>query len=158
LTQGRGDGIVGDCFHHSDFERLDGGDFFRGDEKLQRSTLPDQAWQALGASPAGHEAESGAAMSEDGVGRCDPAVTGERKIKTSAHAVAFDRGDDGEGIAGDCVHECLSHGGELVGFGPGERGDFVQVGADREELAIARDDQRAELLFQFVFQFVNGDG
>ncbi len=120
LTQRLGNGIVRDCIHQSNFERAGGGDFFRGDEKLQRSALPDQARQTLCTSPAGHEAKCGAAMSEDGVGRGDPAVAGERKIKTSAHAVAFDRGDDGGGIAGDCVHQCLSHGGEPIGFGAGQ--------------------------------------
>jgi hypothetical protein len=100
-TQGFDDGIVGDCIDDSDFERLASGDFFCGDEKLQRSRLPDQAWQALGTSPSGHEAEGGAAMSENCVGRGDPAVTGEREIKTSAHAVAFDRGNNGGGIADD---------------------------------------------------------
>src|ERR1035437_5949343 len=80
------------------------GDFFRGGEKLQRSSLSDQARQALRSSPSGHEAKSGAAMSEDGVGSGDSSVTGEREIEASAHAVAFDGGDGGRGIAGDCVH------------------------------------------------------
>ncbi len=93
-------------------------------------------------------------MSEDGMGRSDSAVTGEREIKTSAHAVAFDRGDDGSGIAGDRVHQRLSHDGELVGLGAAERGDFIQVGADREKLAIARNDQRAQLPFEFAL--ING--
>src|SRR5208337_4814879 len=124
LTQRLGNGIVGDCVHQSNFERARGGNFFRGDEKLQRSAFPDQARQTLRASPPGHEAESGAAMSEDGVGRGDPAVTGEREIKTSAHAVAFDRGNDGGGITGDCVHEGLSHGGELASCGAGQHGVF----------------------------------
>src|ERR1035437_3576687 len=101
LAQRLGNGIVGDCIHQSNFERASGGAFFCGDEKLQRSAFPDQAWQALHTSPSGHEAESGAAMSEDGVGSGDPSVTGERKIKTSSHAVAFDRGNDGGGITGD---------------------------------------------------------
>lgn len=158
LTQRLRNRIVGDGIHHSDFERLCGGDFFRGDEKLERSALADQTRQALRTSPSGHEAESGAAMSKDGVGRGDPAVTGEREIETSAHAVAINGGDDGDGVAGDCVHECLSHGGELAGFGAGQCGDFVQVGADREKMAIARDDQRAELLLQFVFEFSEGRG
>jgi hypothetical protein len=115
------------------------------------SALPDQARQTLRTSPSGHEAESGATMSEDGVGRGDPAVTSERKIQTSAHAVAFDRGDDGGGIAGDCIHECLPHGGELAGFAARQCqcGDFIQVGANRKELAIARDDQWLNFLFQF---------
>ena len=86
-----GNGIVGDRIDHSYFEGSGSGDFFRGDEKFQRSALPDQARQALRASPSGHEAESGTAMSEDGVGRGDPAMTGEREIQSSAHAVAFDR-------------------------------------------------------------------
>ena len=94
LTQRLRNRIVGDGIHHSDFEGSGGGDFFRGDEKLERSALPDQARQALRTSPSGHEAESGAAMSKDGMGRGDPAVTGEREIETSAHAVAIDGGDD----------------------------------------------------------------
>jgi len=97
-------------------------------------------------------------MSENGAGSGDSAVTGEREIKASAHAVAFDRSDDRGGIACDCVHERLSYGGELIGRGSAERGDFIQVGADREKLAIARDDQGAELLFRFVFQIGDGGG
>ncbi len=58
-------------------------------------------------------------MSEDGVGPCDPAVTGEREVKASAHAVAFDRGNDCGGIACDRVHESLSDGGERIGLGAG---------------------------------------
>ena len=105
--------IVRDCIYQSNFERASGETFSAAIKELQRSALPDQARQALCASPPSHEAESGAAMSKDGVGRGDPAMAGERKVEASAHAVAFDRGDDGGGIAGDCVHQCLSHGGEL---------------------------------------------
>jgi hypothetical protein len=162
LTHGLGDGIVRDCINQSDFEGSRGGNLFCGDKKLQRSALPDQARQALRASPSGHEAESGAAMSEDGVGRGDPAVTGEREIKTSAHAVAFDGSDDGDGIARECVHESLPHGGEAIGFGTSQCSDFVKIGADREKLAIARHNKWAAMLpcfvFQIVFQFGDGDG
>ncbi len=89
-------------------------------------------------------------MSEDGVGSGDSAVTGERKIQTSAHAVAFDRGDHRRGIAGDGVHQRLAHGGKLIGFGAGQSGDFIQVGANREKLAIGGDDQRAVLPLEFA--------
>ena len=151
------DRIIGDCIHQSDFEGSDGGDFFRGNEQLERPALPDQAWQALRAAPSGHEAESGAAMSKDCVRSGDPPVTGERKIKPSAHAVAFDRGDDGDGIAGDRVHERLSHGGELAGFRAAqwEGGDFVEVRTHRKESAIACNDQGAGL---FRPSFLDGSG
>jgi hypothetical protein len=52
-------------------------------------------------------------------GRGDAAVTGEREIGASAHAVAFDGGDDGGGMAGDRVHQSLNCGGEIVSFGAG---------------------------------------
>lgn len=78
LTQSFGDGIVGDGIHQSHFQGSGGGDLLRGDEKLQRPSLSDQARQALRSSPSGHEAEGGAAMSEDGVRSGDPAMTGER--------------------------------------------------------------------------------
>jgi len=158
MTHGRGDGIIGDSIHQSDFERSRGVNFFCGDEEFQRSGLPDQARQALRASPSGDEAECSAAMSEDGLGCGDPAVTGEREVETSAHAVAFDGGDDAGRIAGDCVHQCLSHGGELVGFGTGQCRDLMQVGADRKKLPIAGDDQRSRFLVYFVSQFVDGNG
>ncbi len=48
-------------------------------------------------------------MTEDGVGRGNPALTGQREVQTSAHAVAFNRGDDLRGIAGNGVHQRLSH-------------------------------------------------
>ena len=91
-------------------------------------------------TPSGHQAESRAAMSEDGVRSGDSTVTRECEVETSAHAMAFDGGDDRGGIGFDCVHEPLSEGGELVGFRAGQRIDFVQVGADGEELGFASDD------------------
>jgi len=155
LPERYGYGIFGESIHQSNFESSGGWDFFCGNEKFQSLALPDQAWQALRASPSGHKTEGGAAVSENGVGSGDPAVTGEREIKASAHTVAFDGGNDGGGIAGDCVHERLSHGGELIGLGAAEGSDFIQVGADRKKLAIARDDEWAECLFRFA---ANGGG
>ena len=71
-------------------------------------------------------------MAEDGVGSGDPAVTGKREIESSAHAVAFNRGDYGSGITGDRMHQRLSHRGECVGVRTCERGDFVKVGSNGE--------------------------
>ncbi len=151
-------GIVGDRIHQSNFESSRGGDFFRRDKKLQRSSLPDQSRQALRPSPSRHEAEGGATMAKNSVGRGDPAVTGEREIETSAHAVAFDRGHDRRGIAGDGVHQRLSHGREFISLRAGQRGDFVQICADRKKLAIAGYDQWSDVCFQFASQFTDCDG
>ena len=132
--------------------------FFRRCQKLQRSSLPNQTRQALRPSPSGHEAESRAAMSEHRVRRGDPAVTCQRKIKPSAHAMALDRSDNRSGITGDCVHERLSHSGELVAFGASQDGNFLQIGANGEKMPIARDDQWANLLSRFAPQFADGNG
>src|SRR5271166_2514588 len=136
MTQSSGDRITGDCIHQSDFERSYSGDFFCRDEHLERSAFSDQAWQALRTSPSGHEAEGGAAMSEDGVGSGNPAMARQRKIKPSAHAMALNRGEDGEGIAGDGVHELLSHSSKPAGCRAtqGQGGDFVEVGAHGKKL------------------------
>jgi len=149
--------IVGDGIHQSNFQRPRGGNFFRSHEKLQRPTLPDQSRQTLRSSPSGHEAQSSAAMSEHGVRRGNSAMTSQREIKTSAHAVAFNRGDHRSGIAGDGVHERLSHGRKLIRLRTGQGGNFVQVGPHRKKLVIARDDQRVRLPRPFVFQFADGD-
>lgn len=92
-------------------------------------------------------------MSEDGLGRGDAAMTGQGQIEASAHAVTFDGGGDWGGIGGDGAHEGLSEGGERVGGGSGEGGDFVEVGAYGEEAAIAGDDEG--MLVGVVFQFVS---
>ena len=89
-------------------------------------------------------------MAKHRVGRGNSAVAREREVESSAHAMAFDGSDDRGGVACDRVHERLSHGGELVGLGPGQRGDFVQVGADGEKVGIAGDDERCGVVAQFV--------
>ena len=68
-------------------------------------------------------------MAEDRAGRGDPAMTSEGKVESSTHAMAFDGGDYGSGIAGDCVHKFLSQSGKFVRFRAGERVDFVEVGS-----------------------------
>jgi len=160
LPERLGNGIAGDGIHQSNLQRPRGGDFFRSDKKLQRPSLPDQARQALRPSPSRHQSESGASMSEHGVRGRDPAVTGDCKIKSSAHAVALDRSDDRSRITGDCVHERLSQGGKFVGFGAAQSGDFVQIGADREEQPISRDNQWAEFgsaVLPLLSQFDDGE-
>ena len=94
--------------------------------------LPDQARQPLRASPTSDQSESGAAMSEDRVGRGDPAMACQSEVEASAHAMAFDGCNHGRGIRGDRLHQGLPHGGECIGFGAGERGDLVEVGSDGE--------------------------
>jgi len=56
-------------------------------------------------------------MAEGGLGRGDAMVTGESQVEASTHAVAFNGGNDGGGMAGDCAHQRLAHGGEFVGRG-----------------------------------------
>ncbi len=136
----RVDGVRGDYVHQSDFQGSRRGDSLRGYEKFQRSSLPDHARQPLRASPSGHEPEGGAAMSEDGVGRGDSAVTSQREIKPSTHAMPFDRRNDRCQIAGDCVHKALTEERKLKRFGAAQNGDFIQIGADRKKLAVPRDD------------------
>jgi hypothetical protein len=89
-------------------------------------------------------------MTKNHVGRGNPAVTGQCKIKASAHAMSFNSGDDGRWIAGDLVHQRLAYGGEREGLGTLERSDFIQISANRKKLPIARNDQWTKLFFQFV--------
>lgn len=114
---GFGDGIVGDCIDQADGECSLCRYFLGGDEQLKRSSLPDQAWQALRSSPASDEAERSAAMAKHRVGRGNSAMTGERQVESSAHAMAFDGSDDRSGKRRDGIHQSLTHLGECVGFG-----------------------------------------
>ena len=72
-----GDGIIGDCVYHADFQRALRGDFLGGNEHLKRSSLPYEARQPLCPSPTRDQAQSGATMAKHRRGRGDPAMTGE---------------------------------------------------------------------------------
>jgi hypothetical protein len=74
------DRIIGEYIHQADIERSRGRDFLCRDKKFECSSLPDQARQSLRASPSRHESESRTAMSKDGMGRGDSAVTGECEV------------------------------------------------------------------------------
>ncbi len=156
FPQNLGHRIVGNGIHQSNFQRPPRGNFFRGHKKFQRSSLPNQPRQALRASPSRHETKSGTAMSERRVRRSNSSVTGQREIKTSSHAGAFNRGDDRSRVAGDGIHERLSHGGKLVGLCAGQGSNFIQVGPHRKKSAIACDDQRNLLPLPFVPYFTDG--
>src|SRR6266536_2186583 len=82
------DGIVGDGIDESDLEGAGGVHFFGGDEEFQRNSPPDQARQALRSTPAGHQTEGRAAVSEHGMLRSDPPVTsGVGWSRSSSRAV-----------------------------------------------------------------------
>src|SRR3954466_15532303 len=89
-ARGGGYGIVGKLVDESDAQRVRRVELFGGEEHLQRAALADEPGQALRASPAGHQSERGAAMSEDRVGRGDTAGAGERQVEAAAHAVSRD--------------------------------------------------------------------
>jgi len=104
------DGIIRHCVYQANFQRAPRGDPFGGYKQLKRPSLPYDARKALRPSPTRDQAQGGAAMAEHRRGRGDPAVAREGEVQSSAHAVAFDGGDNGGRIAGDRVHECLPQG------------------------------------------------
>jgi len=71
----------------------------------------------------------------------DSAITGESKVETSAHAVAFYPGGNWGGEIFNRVHEYLPQTGEFIGLRTGQRGNFIQVGTHGEEARIAGNDQ-----------------
>lgn len=71
-------------------------------------------------------------MSENGVGRGDTGVAGQREIESAAHAVAANCGDYGLGAIFDHTHYRLSERGKSEGFDGGECGNFHQFGAGGE--------------------------
>lgn len=88
-------------------------------------------------------------MSKDGVRRRDSPVTRQGKIQAAAHAVAIHRCYDGSRELLNCIHQFLTHLGELVGFRSSEGGNFPKIGTSGEESRIAGDDQRQRFALQF---------
>lgn len=80
-------------------------------------------------------------MSENGMGTCNPAMTGKYEVKSSPHAVAFDGSDYRRRVTGDKVHERLPHDGEFISIRTRESGNLVEVSANGEKLPVACDDQ-----------------
>ncbi len=74
LAFGLCDGIVGERIDQADFEGSLGVKFLGGDKEFQRSSLPNQAREALRSSPTCDQAKCGTAMAKDRAGRGDPAM------------------------------------------------------------------------------------
>ena len=150
-----GYGIIGEGVDQADLQGARGGNFFRGEEHLQRASFADEARQALRAAPSGDEAEGGAAMSEERVRAGDAAIAGEREIESASHAIAVDGGDGRSGKVGDGAHQALAHVGEAKSFGAGERGDLVEIGSGGEEVRVAGEDEARGRMRGEIF---DGDG
>ncbi len=116
---GFGDGILGECVDQADGKCSLRRDFLGCDKQLERSSLSDQARQALRSAPTCDEAERCSAMAEHRVGRGNSVMASEREVESSAHAMAFNGGDYGSGKSGDGIHQSLTHLREFVGFGTG---------------------------------------
>jgi hypothetical protein len=82
-------------------------------------------------------------MAKNGLRRCDALLASQRKVETSAHAVAVNSSDGWGGESGNSIHEPLTHLGKAERFGPVELGDFMEVGAGREEVRVAGEDESA---------------
>ena len=96
-------------------------------------------------------------MAEDRTGRGNPPVAGQHKIETSAHAIPVDRGIHGGGEAGNGVHQRPAHLREFNRAGCGQSSDFVEVGASREELFIAGEDQWARVASKIFYCVRQGE-
>lgn len=134
-------GVIGNGVDEADLQGAFGVQLFGGGEHFEGAGFADQARKALGAAPSGDEAESGTAMSEDGVRVGDAVTAGQCEIESAAHAVAPDGGAGWGGEVRDGIHKPLAHGGKVVGFGAGEGCDLVEVGTGREKVLVARNDK-----------------
>ena len=135
-----GYGIFCQGMDESDGSGTRGCDFFCCGEQFECSSLPDQTWQTLCSAPSGDQAQGGATMSKNGVGRCDPSMAGKSKIESATHAVAFDCGDDRLGIILKRIHQRLPEAGKVEGSSSGQETNLVEISTGRE-ISLARDDQ-----------------
>ena len=79
----------------ADVESLARRDGFAEEEELKSAGAAKEAREALGASPAGQQAERRAGVAEEGIGRSEAAVAGEGEVEPAAETVAADGGEDG---------------------------------------------------------------
>lgn len=149
LFEGVRQGIAGDRVHKSKAQSVRSMNFLGRDEHRKSTRLSNQARQALRATPAGDQAQGGAAMSKHrGRGR-DATMTSEREIEAPTHAVAGNGSEDWRWELRDRVHQVLAHAGERIRLRARECGDLAQVRACRKEFRIAGDDERARSGRQF---------
>ena len=136
------DRVLHDCLHQSKAESLLRADLFSGYEHFESAGLANQPGQPLRSSPSGDESERGATVAEHRAGCGNTAMTGERQIEASTHAVAGNGGVDGGRKLLDRAHEFLPQPRKLVAGGTGEGGNFRELCARGEKLLVAGNNQR----------------
>ena len=113
---------------------------------IERTSRPDQAWQALAAAPARHEAVLGMLIAEAGrrAGKCH--VGGEHEFQPSGQAQSLDSGNDRQRTGFERRQFRMSAGDELCrGIAVFAGGlDLVEIGAGAEVLALGADQDCAD--------------
>jgi hypothetical protein len=101
--------------------------FLRRYQHFKRAGFADKARKALRPSPAGDQAKGSPAVTEDGVGRGDPAMAGQGQIEASTHAVAGDGREHRRGELLDQSHQPLARTREGQSVRPAQLRDFIQI-------------------------------
>ena len=134
--------IICDRINQPDRHRVPGMKFFRRNQHGKRSPFAHHLRQPLRPSPSGHQTECRSAMSENRMRRRDPSMTGQRQIKSPAHAVSVDRCIHAGRELCDCIHQILAHLRKThCGASPNLL-DFAEFSPRREKLRIACEDER----------------
>lgn len=101
-----------------------------------------QAPKPLRPTPAGHQTQARAPMSEYGARGGDAASTRKREVESSAHAVTLDGGIHGGGKALHLLHKILPLSRKFICLNGSELLNLAQIGSCRKEFLIAGDDER----------------
>lgn len=81
-------------------------------------------------------------MSEDGVRRRNPSMTGQRQIESPAHAVSVNRCIYRGRELRDRIHQILAHPRKIQRGTPGNFLDLTEFGSGGKKLRIAGEDER----------------
>ncbi len=129
--------------HETQPQRLPAVDPPAGADQVHGGRRTDQAGEALGAAPAGDEAEPHLGEPQLGIEGGDPAPAGERELEPAAEAGAVDHGQRGEGQRGEAGEDLLAADDLAPGvLQVGDGGDLREVRPHGEPLRLAGGEHR----------------
>ena len=137
-----GDRIIRDSVDQAYAQGFAGMNFLGPGKQSEGSRFSNETRKTLCATPSGHQSKRRPTVSKDGVRRGDAAMTGERQIESSTHAVTFDHREYWAREALDDVHQLLANPCERKASGGVERLNLSQVGPRGEKFRIAGNDKR----------------
>ena len=111
--------------------------------QVHRFRFTDQRGQALGAADAGHDTELDFRLAEPGVVGGDDEIAHHRQLATAAERITRDRGDDRLCALRDAI-AVPRQAGIVEHLRVGHILHFADIGAGREGLVAAADDDRAD--------------